>query len=54
MSVGSQMPELDRWGGFLPPYKMISQNTPYKLGLTFFFWGGGSECVTKCQFLLIF
>ena len=26
---------------------MGSQNTPYKLGLTFF---GGSECVTKCQF----
>ena len=37
MSVGSQMPELDRGGGaFLPPpYKMGSQNTPYKLGLTF-------------------
>ena len=32
MSVGSQMPELDQ-GGFLPPpppYKIGSQNTPYK------------------------
>ena len=37
MSVGSQMPELDGGGGeaFLPPYKMGSQNTPYKSGLTF-------------------
>ena len=34
-TVGSQMPELDRvgGGGFLPPYKIGSQNTPYKLGL---------------------
>ena len=32
MTVGSQMPELDR-GAFLPPYKIGSQNTPYKLGL---------------------
>ena len=37
MSVGSQMPELDQGGLFCPPYKMGSQNTPYKLGLTF--WG---------------
>ena len=39
MSVGSQMPELDRGGGasLSPPYKMGSQNTPYKLELTF--WG---------------
>ena len=46
------MPELDRGGGglFAPPYKIGSQNTPYKLGLnydtlfssTFFCrWGGG-------------
>ena len=34
MTVGSQMPELDR--GVLPtPYKLGSQNTPYKLGLRF-------------------
>ena len=36
MIVGSQMPELDRRGGaFLPPppYKIGSQNTPYKLEL---------------------
>ena len=34
MTVESQMPELDR-GAFLPPnpYKIGSQNTPYKLGL---------------------
>ena len=34
MTVGSQMPELDP-GGFPPPppYKIGSQNTPYKLGL---------------------
>ena len=36
MTIGSQMPELD-WGAFLPPppppYKICSQNTPYKLGL---------------------
>ena len=32
MIVGSQMPELD-WGLFCPPYKISSQNTPYKLGL---------------------
>ena len=31
MTVRSQMPELD-WGAF-PPYKIDSQNTPYKLGL---------------------
>ena len=36
MTVGSQMPELDR-GAFLPPsppppYKLGSQNTPYKQG----------------------
>ena len=34
MTIGSQMPELDRGGAFLPPpYKIGSQNTPYKLGL---------------------
>ena len=34
MTVGSLMPELDR-EGFLspPPYKIGSQNTPYKPGL---------------------
>ena len=34
MTVGIQMPELDR-GAFLPPppYKVCSQNTPYKLEL---------------------
>ena len=31
MSVGNQMPELDRGGS--PPNKIGSQNTPYKLGL---------------------
>ena len=35
MTVGSQMPELDGEGGlFCPPYKLGSQNTPYKLGLS--------------------
>ena len=35
MTVESQMPELDRGGGFFapPPYKLGSQNTPYKLRL---------------------
>ena len=32
ITIRSQMPELDR-GAFLPPYKIGSQNTPYKLGL---------------------
>ena len=37
MSVGNQMPELDRGeGAFLPPpHKICSQNPSYKLGLTF-------------------
>ena len=35
MTIGSQMPELDR-EAFLPPYKIGSQNTPYKLGLKIF------------------
>ena len=42
MSVGSQMPELDGGGGQkAPPYKIGSQNTPYKLGLkaALKFWG---------------
>ena len=33
MTVGSQIPELDR-GTLFPPYKLGSQNTPYKLGLS--------------------
>ena len=36
MTVGSQLPELDR-GAFCPPpppYKIGGQNTPYKLGLS--------------------
>ena len=35
MTIGSQMPELDRGGGLFcpPPYKIGCQNTPYKLGL---------------------
>ena len=35
MTDRSQMPELDRGGGFLPlpPLKIGSQNTPYKLEL---------------------
>ena len=36
MTIGSQMPELDRGRLFCsppPPYKIGSQNTPYKLGL---------------------
>ena len=35
MTIGSQLPELDRGGGaFCPPtYKIGSQNTRYKLGL---------------------
>ena len=36
MTIGSQIPELDRGGDFLaPPYKIGSQNTPYKLGLIY-------------------
>ena len=34
MTIGSQMPELDRGAFLSPPYKIGSQNTPYKLGLT--------------------
>ena len=33
MTVGSQMPELERGGFFAPPYKIVSQNTPYKVGV---------------------
>ena len=36
MTVGSQMPELDGGGGGgggVAPYKLRSQNIPYKLGL---------------------
>ena len=34
MTIGSQMPELDRGvGGGVGAYKIGSQNTPYKLGL---------------------
>ena len=33
ITIGSQMQELDRGGGFPPPYKIGSHNTPYKLGL---------------------
>ena len=36
MTIGSQVPELDRGGFFAPPpslYKIGSQTTPYKLGL---------------------
>ena len=35
ITIGSQMPELDRGDFFAPPppYKICSQNTPYKLGL---------------------
>ena len=37
MTIGSQMPELDLGGGLFcpPPYKICSQNTPYKLGLEY-------------------
>ena len=41
------MPELDRGGGaFCPPYKMGSQNTPYKLT---FLGGGGVRVRDKMQ-----
>ena len=37
MTIGSQMPELDRQrgggGAFCPSYKIGIQNTPHKLGL---------------------
>ena len=35
MTIGSQIPELDRGGDLFapPPYKIGCQNTPYKLGL---------------------
>ena len=35
MTIGSQMPELDREASPPPPpYKIGCQNTPYKLGLS--------------------
>ena len=34
MTIESQIPELDRGDFFAPPYKIGSQNTPYKLGLS--------------------
>ena len=38
MSFGGQMPDWLDWGegqgAFCPPYKIGSQNTPYKLGLS--------------------
>ena len=40
MTIGSQMPELNRgWGLFCPPskYKISSQNTPYKLGINYMY-----------------
>ena len=40
MTVRSQKTKLDCGGGglfCLPPYKLGSQNTPYKLGLTIYF-----------------
>ena len=50
LTVGSQMPELDQWEGFFcTPYKLVSRNTPYKLGLPSllvaipFTRGGGGE-----------
>ena len=41
MTIGSQMPELDRGEDFfaLPPYKIGSQNTPYKLELNGILYG---------------
>ena len=33
MTIGSQMPELDRGRGDFPSFKIGCQNTPYKLGL---------------------
>ena len=41
ITIGSQMPELDRGGFFAPtPYKIGCQNTPYKLGLNLIFMRG--------------
>ena len=37
MTIGSQMPELERGGGGGGAYEIGSQNTPYKLGLTILF-----------------
>ena len=44
MTIESQMTEVD-WGAFLlpPPYKIGSQNTPYKLGLN-----GGAAAHAHC------
>ena len=42
MTIGSQMPELDQGGGglfALSPYKIDSQNTPYKLELNGILYG---------------
>ena len=65
MTVGSQMPELDR-GAFLPPppppYKLGSHNTPYKLGLNHNCLGISLTChytqksilfVTKILFVIL-
>ena len=51
MTIGSQMPELDR-GTFCPPppYKIGCQNTPYKLGLTKFSMFIGLRISFKFQF----
>ena len=52
MTVGSQMPGLDR-GAFLPPspYKIGSQNTPYKLGLTEIFKrASAASCVQRLTY----
>ena len=39
MTIGSQMPELDLGlSGPPPPYKIGSQNTPYKFGLNKFLY----------------
>ena len=42
MTIGSQMPELDRGAFFVPPppYKIGTQNTPYKFGLK---WNSGKD-----------
>ena len=49
MTLGTQIPELDGGGGggLFCPYKLGSQNTSYKLGLTTFFTG--DKLVIKIQ-----
>ena len=47
MTIGSQMPELDRGLFCPPPYRIGSQNTQYKLGLNSKAQTSDSEIFTR-------